>query len=246
MTDKSYIGAGKLYMDGRHVGNVSALTLSFEPDSKELQDYTQGGGGVYNSLERVKSAKFSFTFHDYNADNLAMVVFGSSSAVTAATVADETVVCPSDIADGDRLVTTDYMIDTSATTYPVVVADTAGTAGTPFATTDYTATPAGIIFLSTGTITAGETVYVDYTKKAVNVVEALVNSATQYEMVFDGLNDAQSGDQVVVHIYKGKPGPTDGLDMIGDDFAANTVTGTIVKDTTKSSPNSQYFKIALV
>jgi len=242
MADKSYIGAGKLYMDGRFVGNVSDLTLNFEYETKELIDYTQGGGGTYNSLERISSSGFTFTFHDYSAENLAMALYGTSAAVTAATVTDEAIAAPSDVATNDGLVTTASMIDTSQT---VTVTNTAATV-TYTQDTDYTVSAAGVVLLAAGAIANDQDLLIDYTKKAHDLVQALTTSGGEYVMVFDGLNDAQSGDEVVVKIYRAKPSPAEGLPLIGDDFAANTVTGKVVKDTTITTTGlSQYFKIAV-
>lgn len=242
MADKSYIGAGKLYMDGRFVGNVSELTLNFEYETKELIDFTQGGGGTYNSLERISSSGFTFTFHDYSAENLAMALYGSSAAVTATAVTDESITAPSDVETNDGLVTTASMIDTTQTV--VLTTDPAGTTYTE--DTDYTVTAAGVVLLAAGSISNDEALLIDYTKKAHDLVQALTTSGGEYVMVFDGLNDAQSGTPVVVKMYRAKPSPAEGLPLIGDDFAANTVTGKIVKDTTVTTAGlSQYFKIAV-
>lgn len=242
MADKSYIGAGKLHLDGRFVGNVSSLDLNFEFETKELVDYTQGGGGLYNSLNRISSSGFAFTFHDYSAENLAAALYGTSAAVTATAVSAEVVSAPSDLASGDRLVTTANMIDTGET---VTVTNTAATV-TYDVSDDYTVSSAGITFVSSGAITASQDVKVSYTKKAHDLVQALTSSGSEFVMVFDGLNDAQSGTPVVVKIYRAKPAPAEGLPLIGDDFQANVVNGQIIKDTTVTTAGlSQYFQVAV-
>ena len=96
MADFSYIGAGKLFMrvvgaaaGFVHVGNVSALSFAISEDVKELKDYTQGGGGTYNSVRRISGVEASMTLHDLSADNLALAVFGNTNAIAAGAVSAE-------------------------------------------------------------------------------------------------------------------------------------------------------------
>jgi hypothetical protein len=116
------------------------------------------------------------------------------------------------------------------------------------ANADYENTAGGIRVLSTTTNwTDGEGLTIDYTAAAANVVQALTNSAKEYEIVFEGLNEARSGKSVIVSVYRGKLGAAQSIGLIGDDFAALEVTGKLLKDTSKSGAGvSQYFKVALV
>lgn len=239
MTDKSYIGKGKVYLDGRQVGNVTALNFAITEDKKELKDFTSAGGGNYNSLTRIASVTLSMTMSDYNKENMAAAVFGTASAVTATTVTDESITAPSSLT-GNPLVKTVFVIDTSVA--PVVTSDPAGT--TYDVTDDYLVTPSGIIIVDGGAISASTALLVDYTKKAVDVVEALTTTAKEYELIFDGLNEAQSGTPVVITVHRFKPGPAADLAIIGDEFAELTLTGDSLKDTSITSAGlSQYFKV---
>lgn len=113
--------------------------------------------------------------------------------------------------------------------------------------TDYTASAGGITLTDDAAFTDGEELQVSYTKVAARTVEALLNSAQEYELFFDGLNDARSGKAVLVHAYRVKLGATDGLDLIGDDYYAGTQSGKVLKDTTKNGVSvSQYFKTTVV
>lgn len=239
MADKSYIGKGKVYLNGRQVGNVSTLSIQAEEDEQELPDYTTGGGGNYNSLKRISSVSLSLTMHDYSAENLAVALFGSSSAVTATAVTAESIAAPASVA-GDPLVRTASVIDTAQTV--TVTSDPAGTTYT--AGTDYTVSAAGITILATGSIAATTALLVSYTKKAVDVVEALTTAGSEYEVTFDGLNEAQSGTPVVITAYRVKFGPAADLAMIGDEFAALELTADVLKDTTITGAGlSQYLKV---
>lgn len=239
MADKSFIGKGKVYLDGRQVGNVTSLSLAIEEEKIELKDYTSSGGGNYNSLTRIDSVGMDAILSDYSADNLSIGLFGTTSAVAAGAIVDESITAPADLT-GNPLVKTAKVIDTSVA--PVVTSDPAGT--THVEGTDYEISSAGIIITDGGGISASDPLLVDYTNKAVDVIEALTTSAQEYELIFDGLNEAQSGDPVVITIFRAKFGPTAGLEMIGDEFGEITLTGDALKDTTITTAGlSQYIKI---
>ncbi len=233
MTDKSYIGKGQVYMDGRAIGNVSELSFSIEEEKKELQDFTSAGGGLYNSLRRISSVELSMTMHDYNADNLAVAMFGTASAVAAGAVSDEAQTTPSDVST-DVLVTTDNVIDTGETvTVTGYVEDT-----------DFTVNAGGIVVLASGSIPADTALAISYTKKAVDVIQTLTTSAQEYVLDFVGLNEAQSGDPVVIKVHRAKFGGGQDVSIIGDDFGSIQLTGDSLKDTSiTTSGLSQYAEI---
>ena len=305
MADYSYIGVGKVHLRVAgsadalaFVGNVSALSFSIEEDTKDLKDYTKGGGGSYNEVRRVSAMTCKLTMHDISPDNLAKAIFGNASAIAAGSVTNENV----GAVYAGGLSVTDYMVDTdsavtvkhaqyaasaraNSTPYTlgqyylpaspngyVYKCSTAGTsAGSPptFSTTigdtftDGTATfrcvgitaaltedthfiasGGGVTFdATTPNIYDGEEAIVSYTKKAGDAVEALLNSAQEYELFFDGLNDARSGKSTTVHAFRVKLGAAKDLSLIGEDYAALELEGKVLKDTTKNGTSvSQYFK----
>lgn len=237
-TERSYIGAGKLYLGGLFIGNVPSLQLGFESEEITLIDKTQGGGGVYNGAFRISNVSFEFAFNDYNARNLEFALYGESSKVTAVAISAESFTVPADFADDDILIPfADGNIgDTSVA--PTITGKILGT--------DFDIATGGIIIYAAGAFTANDTDDIDYTRRGADLVQALVNSGQEYEMLFDGLNDAQSGDAVVASIYRGKPSPASGLPLISDDHAENTVNGSILADQNKTGAGiSKYFTIAL-
>lgn len=237
MSDQSFIGKGKVHLDGRFIGNVSKFTYGTSEDKKTLADFTQGGGGNYNSVIRIGDVIIALTLHDYSAENIALALFGSTSSVTAAPVVDESITSRATL---DTLVKTANMIDTSVA--PVVTSDPSGT--TYAVETDYTVSAAGITILSTGSISASTALLVSYTKKAVDIVQALTTSGGEHELIFDGLNEAQSGAPVVITVHRAKFGPAAELGAISDDFGAVELAGEALKDTTITGAGlSQYIEI---
>ena len=240
MADQSYIGKGKVYEDGRFIGNVSELKFNFEEEKKEQADYTVPGGGLANSITRIKTVGISLTTVDFSDDNLNLATYGTKTSVTATTVTDEAVTSPADTVDGDRLLETANVIDVDVA--PVVTSDPAGT--TYVLDTDYTVNAAGIVILSSGGIPVSTALLVSYTKKAVGVIETLTNTASESRLVFVGLNEAQSGKPMVITVYRAKFGPTSELSLIGDDFGSIGIAGDALSDASiTAGGKSKFFNI---
>jgi hypothetical protein len=240
--DYSYIGVGQIYMRDRAgsgglipVGNVSALNFAGEEDEVSLRDYTSPGGGTRNEVRRISGLAVSMTMHDLSPENVARAMYGTVGAVASGSASDESVVAyhgaltPLDKPGGSNI---------------VVTSDPAGT--TYVEGTDYDVVPAGIIALSTGSIADGASLLVSYDYPAQNVVEALTSSSAEFEMVFDGVNEARSGKPFVVTAHRVRFGVAQSLDMIGDDYAGLELTGKALADSTKGAGQSKYFHAKLV
>ena len=243
MQDFSYSGSGKIYMRevGAStglipVGNASVCNLAISEDTKELPDYTKPGGGTYNEMRRVKAAEFNATLHDLSATNLARVQFGDVSSVTGATLSTPESVTA-------KLGALVEFVHPSATA--VVVKDQTD-ATTYVEGTDYELSAAGITCLTGGGITQDQVLHVTYTYPDYDIVEALRNSSKEYEVLFEGLNEARSGKAVLVKLHRVKIGAADSLDLIGDNYAGLKVSGKLLKDTTKTGNFSQYFREMVV
>lgn len=305
--DYSYVGVGKVHLRVKdsaaalaHVGNVSALNFSIEEETKELKDFTQGGGGTYNEVRRVSGVTCAMTLHDLSAENLARAIFGDANAIAAGTVTDEslgaayaggihptaypidTTVAPvvehaenaaSARANSTAYAVGDYYVPASPNGYVYKCTVNGTSAGSPpsFSTTvgatfadgtatfrnvgkallvvtdDYEVSAGGITLTDDPALYDGEELIVSYTKKAGNAVEALLNSSQEYEMFFDGLNEARSGKAVTIHAYRVKLGAAKDLALIGEDYVALEAEGKVLKDTSKNGTTvSQYFKAQIV
>jgi hypothetical protein len=242
MADYSYIGSGKIYMRDLsgsggliEVGNVSKLDIGTEEETKELRDYRSPGGGVINEVRRITGVTLAMTLHDLSPENLAMALYGTTEAVAAGSVTGETVTAQ--VGALVRLAHTGIS--------NVVVQDETDTT-TYTAGTDYEVRPGGIFILSTGAITDGETLHVAYDYGAQDVVQALDGAQGTYELVFEGLNEARSGKPVIVDVWRARFGAVSTISLIGDDYAGLELSGKALKDTSKPSGTSQYFRVTLV
>lgn len=230
---ETYIGKGKVFLDGRFMGNVSRFTYGGEEEKVTLPDFTSVGGGNYDSVSRITALNIALEVHDFSAENVSLGLFGSVVAVTAGAVLDEPVTARAQL---DRLVPTAFMIDTSVA--PVVTDSGGGTTYTP--AVDYTVSAAGITPLSTGSISADEALLIDYTKRALNVIHALTNSGAEFELVFEGLNEAGTQQPTNIRVYKVKFGPSEN-EAVGSDFGVITLEGEALKDLTKTTTGISQF-----
>ncbi len=229
--NEAYIGSGIVYINGRDVGNCSNVNFSIEQETKTQKNY-RGGGGNSASVTNVTAVKLSMELNSFSNDNLAMALRGLIENVTAGPVVDEAIT-----AVHDGLATTAFMIDKAQS---VTVTNSAG-AVTYVAGTDYDVTAAGIKVLSTGTITNGQSLLVDYTKKAGSVLQALVDSGADVTVVLDGVNDS-TGKPYTVKVYRWKPSPASGLGLISDDFSSFSIEGEVLADeTVVTAGKSKFF-----
>lgn len=219
MSSESYLGSGNIYLRERGtadpllpVGNCSVLNFAFEEDKKTLPDYRNPGGGVADSVTRITGATGNMTTHTLSARNLAQALRAAITAVVGAPIVDE----PHTSAGVDgEFIPFDFAYDKSVAP---VVKDTAATPATLTEGVDYVLANGGILVIGTGAIDdAG--VQVSYTSMAQDVVEMLTNSGKEYELHFDGLNEANSGKAVHIVIHRLKFSPASGMDWLGDDFA---------------------------
>lgn len=244
MTD-TYIGKGTVYLGLRNgsdalrdIGNCSILSFAAEEETREMIDYQNAGGGKLNELKRISGVSMEITMLELKPENIAIAVFGTASAVSAGTVTDE----------AHSLVKQGGLVPFANIPDPAQSVTVTGTGGTPtyVEDTDYRRVTAGIEIIVGGSIADDTALLVDYTKKAGNVVEALLNSGLEYRMVFSGVNEAESGRQVVVTAHRVKFGPGQSLGFIGDEFAELQVTGEVLKDPAiTAAGKSQFYKAEL-
>ena len=102
-------------------------------------------------------------------------------------------------------------------------------------------------FLSTTPAGKGLPIKTSYTRNAQRVIEALVNSGTEYEVIFNGINENDGSNPIRKRFYRVKFSPTGGLSSIGDDFAKLDMTAAVLADTSITGAGlSQYVKTQMI
>ena len=231
--NEQYIGSGIVYVDGRDVGNVSALDFALEIETKTRPSYRPGGGNIA-SVARVRSVSLSATLDSFNNSNLALSLRGVVDVKESKSVDDELVIA---IVPG--LVETIEMLDT--TKEVVVKSGEDAVDKTYVKGKDFEITAAGIKPLSSGEITEGQALKISYTTRAASALQALVESGKEVKMIFDGIND-DNGRPSIVKVYRWKPSPMEGLSLIGDDYGEFTLSGDdLADDTITATGKSKFF-----
>jgi hypothetical protein len=243
----AYLGAGKVKMRVVGalaplilIGNCSQLVFGAQLDTKELKNFTKGGGGTYAKADRVSSVTCNVSVHDLDGANIARASGGTWTSQAAGTVTSEDVVA--------------YKGGTTPLARaPSAITTVTGPGGvtTYVAGTDYNLTPGGIEVLATGSIpdpvAGAPNIEVTYANTKQQVVQAMVNSGLEYELLFEGLNEAESDKPVIVHAYRVKFAPAQAINWIGDDFAVLELVGTVLADANIVTPGlSQYYKAVIV
>ena len=243
-TDYSYLGSGSLLIREYgsaapflSTGNCSALNLSPQEDVKSLQDYTQPGGNKRNEVRRLTGVDLAYTFHDFSAENFARGLRSDVTTVVAGTATAE------DAVAYKGGYTPLAKIATAITTVK-------GAGGTPtyVSGADYELRDGQLFIPSTSSIpdpVAGAVnITVAYSYGAQKKVQALVNSNKQYEAMFVGLNEARSGKRVRVILHKISGGVLQQMAVLGDDYGAGEINGSLLSDSTKTGTGiSQYFTV---
>lgn len=241
----SYIGAGQVYLENLAqskgllpIGEVSKLELAIETDKKELASHTQSGGGVADVVSRIKGVNTAMDINSLSPENIAMALYGSVAAAASEVVADE----PHDAYPGALV----SFVNPPDLAVAPVIKNTAGDT-TYTENDDYELSPAGIRIKAGGAIAAKTGIKVNYTSLAHNAIEMLTNSGDPYRLVFEGLNEARSDKPVNVELFKNKFDPTSGLGLIADEFGTLSLTGSVLKDTSKTGAGiSKFAKISMV
>lgn len=234
---QAYLGSGPVYLRDRagtggliYQGSISELKFAIETDKKTMPDSTTPGGGELASVERIKGVKIDMTMDELTLDNITRSLYGTGSTEVAGTATDEVIV-----AKLDALVP---LAHAGATAH--VVKNSAGTT-TYVLGTDYEAKGAGIIPLSTGAITADQSLKASYSYPAQDVVHALKGGAIEVELLFDGFNEARLNKTFMIRAHRVKFGPAKELSVIADAFGKLSVSGSLLKDTAQAVGISQYF-----
>jgi hypothetical protein len=242
--DRTFIGKGEIHLKVRGgttallpVGNCSELTVSFEEDSKSALDFTSPGGGEANSLTRITQFTGNIKHLDISADNLALALRGAVEQVLGGTVVTDE--AQPAIGVLNELVPFEFLPDLGET---LSVTDAESSAPLT-AGVDYEVTRTGIKILD-GTNIGATGILATYTKAKQEIMQALVAAGQEFKMVFNGLNEAQSGKAVNISIHRVKFSPAQGLSFIGDDFAEMDTGFNALSDATIAGDGvSKYMKV---
>lgn len=241
--DYSFVGSGIILLREwgsaaplLEVGNCSAATLEPQTNTLSLPDHRNAGGGERNSIDRITAWNFNYTFHDFNKENFARVARGVASAIAQGEVADEPVVA--------------YLGGWVPLKF---IAAAVTTVESPDGATQYDegddyVFDRGMLYLPATSgipapVAGAANIRVTYNRNALGHVEGAINSGKFYEMHIRGQNEARGGKFLHLGMHKVKGGTIASFGLIGDDYGAGEVAGSLTADPAKKTAAniSEYF-----
>jgi len=223
------------------IGNVLELSIEQTEDVQTQEDMTQMGGGAHSEVRRVKDVKIKAKLGDLNFINLTRSTFGTLAGIEAGTVAGEafTVTSTGVLLPLDHIAPTQVIVKKGAdqaTAQPVAMAG------------NYLVKPEGIVLLDGAPgIAKDDKLWIDYSYGEYACIEALTTKAPELQFLFGGLNEADSGNPVIVDIWRTSQSVTKALALINKSHNTLDVEGTVLKDPTKQAANtSQYYRVRMV
>jgi hypothetical protein len=239
------LGRGRIYFDRFDAsGNKQGwIDLGNAPDfsvniSKEtLPHYSSRTGIRVKDLEVVRelASSFQFTLDEFSVLNLGLAFMGeqASQDQSAGSVTSESITARHD-----------KWVDVSKRKVSSVVVTDDPMSTTYVENTDYVVDyDEGMIkALSTGSITDGEALLVDfdYADLTQTVVKAMKDSKVDGALKFVG--DPGAGPAVVIELHKSKLMPSGEIGFIGEEWANFQLQAEVVKDET-GHPDSPYFDV---
>ena len=222
------------------IGNVLELGLEHTEDVQRQDDMTQLGGGTHAEVRRVTEVKVTMKLADLNVVNLARATLGTVAGVESGTVTDEpfTVSGLGVLLPLAHIDPTAVTVKKGADALSATPVDMAG---------NYLIKPEGIVLLDGAPgITAADKLWVSYSYGAYAAIEALTTKAPELQLIFGGLNEADSGKPVIVDIWRCSQGVTQALTLINSGFGSLDVEGTVLQDPTKTGAGiSKYYRTRL-
>ena len=221
------------------IGNVLELAIEHDEDVQDQPDMTILGGGVHAEVRRVKGIKISMKMADFNAVNYSRACMGTVQAVDAGTVTDEPLVV--------TLGGIHRLKHIGATGLTLKKGADAASA-TPFSkTTDFEVRGEGVfVYAEAVELQDGDKLWASYSYGEYAEIEALTAKAVELELLFGGLNEADSGKPVTVEIWRASQGIAKKLQLLGNGFGSLDVEGSVIQDPRRTGQGvSKYYKTSM-
>lgn len=205
----------------KFAGDIGSAGMTPNVETVETKENVSGKRATAVSLQTGVEFNLSIAFRSLTPAQAALWMQAGNTAKAGATVTNEVVTAKHDA----------FTLLEHNKVSAVTVTDVAGTT-TYTAGTDYVLDADKGMFevLSTGTITDGQTLHVDYTYAAQHHLTANPTNADKC-IVFAGINTADNDKQTRVTAYKVKLDPG-AMDMIQTDQSGEvTISGRVLIDT---------------
>lgn len=257
MSKQYFNGQGKIYIGQRdangnplamkYVGNAPDFKFNLEESVTEHKESTSGLRLTDLRLTTELKASTSMLLEQLDADNLNLLLFGTTAAQAVTAVTGEAIQGSTSVAVGDI-----YLLD-SMNIAALAIKDSTGSPKTLVSGTNYSADlktgQIEILDLTTGGPFVGP-LTADYTRAAAtNITKLFGQPAVEYWLRFAGKNTAVSGSpEVIVDLYRVRLSPAAEVALINDDLAQFALEGSVLADDTKTQAGAygQFGRIVLL
>lgn len=135
---------------------------------------------------------------------------------------------------------------TVSATQTVASTSITATGPTYVAGTDYELSPGGLWVPETSTIPDASNLLTSYTYPGHDRIEAGTTTSTELQVLFEGLNEAESGAAAVVDLWRVNFPAASEIALIAEQMAELAFACEVMKDATKPSTVSPYFRVQKV
>lgn len=218
-----------------YLGNCTDLTLNL--GKNYARDASYGTETLAPFVRSSEVPNISLTLEELSAENLALVMYGSVTAITAGSTSESLLAYTGKASPLSNINLTAWAALTNSSNTVTYTLNT-----------DYTVDlPAGVISIpATGSaITNGQTVNAYYTKGAHSKISMGTVKPPMVWLRFEGVNTANSNAPVVVDLYKCRLYPLESLPLITDTFVGLRLSARLFKDPVHavSLADGQYMRI---
>ncbi|MFV3367561.1 hypothetical protein ACNFH5_05200 [Pseudomonas sp. NY15435] len=234
-------GVGVLYIQRlgladailRDMGDVEQLKFAHRTTSTTWKQHRRPGGGNLAKLDTLEGIDLTVQAQEWTPENQALFLQGGLENLAVETVTGESIVLvPGGLSPTEFPGPTNVVLTKTAGSTPIpadaVVVSAAGVRVPADSTAITEATPATIAYTSTkGTR-----------------IQPIIEAGAEYKLVFDGLNEADSGRPVVVTVHRWKAPPAEELSLIDAENPGKLLAkGEVLADSSRPTDESPFYRI---
>lgn len=214
------------------MGNWTEASFEQDLDEDRKPDMTVLGGGTHSKLSRIKGVTLSAKTVDLNVTTLARHLRATIGTQAAGNVTGQTIkVYPGGLTPLPHISASAVVLKNGATTIP--------------AAGNYEVRPEGLFVLPTSTaITAATDCTIDYAYPEQVSMEPLTTAAAELEILFAGLNEADSGKPQVLKVHRASADLIKKLPLLSDKLMDLDLSFEILTDPSKTGVGkSRFYKL---
>ncbi|PZE09274.1 hypothetical protein DMX10_31995 [Pseudomonas sp. 57B-090624] len=220
----------------RDLGDCEQLKITHRSNSTTWKQHRRPGGGNLARQDNLEGVDLAIQMQEWYEENLAMVTQGSLVKLDEETVSgEEVMLIPGSLARTEFPGAKSLVITKKTDSSPIPLSEVEVSA-------------AGIrVKKGSAVITTPTPALLAYTSTAATRLEALIEPGAEYEIVFDGLNEADSGRPVVVTLWRWKAPPAEELALIDDQNPGKLLSkGEALADVSRPVGESPFYRADLL